>query len=223
MAPDQPFQLRNQVSVPAAGEIGLDPLLHRRQPKLVEPGHLRLRERELGHIRQRWTPPQPERPTQHLPGRLRLPLFELTASLVDRPREAILIDGHLRQLQRVTGPNRSDYPPTHRLAQLGHVDLDRVRRRPRRVSPYSADQRIPRDDAARLQREQRQYSPLLRSTKGQHAPFIGHRLYRPQDPNLHRNPQVQQHRPADPRERSLIQSYWTPRATFGNRRQWRGH
>src|SRR6516164_7405208 len=60
MLRDQRFELTSDVLVQAAREVGLDPLLERREPQIFQPRALHPRER-LAELRQRRTAPQRER------------------------------------------------------------------------------------------------------------------------------------------------------------------
>ena len=66
------------------GELGVDPLLERRQPQLPETGALRLRERLVGEVGERRPAPQRKRLAQLL----RCPLGIGAAGLGDEPLEA---------------------------------------------------------------------------------------------------------------------------------------
>jgi hypothetical protein len=66
----QRLELADQVGLPAAREVGVDPLLERRQPQLLEPHDLGLRERLVGEVRERRAAPERERGAQ-LVGRTR--------------------------------------------------------------------------------------------------------------------------------------------------------
>src|SRR5436309_7892064 len=69
MPRNERLQLRNDLGRPPEREIGLDPVLERRDVELVEPGDLVLREALVREIRQRR--PSPEREgTPQLLGRL---------------------------------------------------------------------------------------------------------------------------------------------------------
>ena len=58
------LQLADQCRVPAQREVRVDPILERREPLLLEPPDLALRERLIGEVRQWWPAPQGERDTQ---------------------------------------------------------------------------------------------------------------------------------------------------------------
>ena len=58
---DKRLQLGDQVAVAAEREVGLDPLLDCRQPKLLQPRDLDLRKRVVRKLRQRRAAPERER------------------------------------------------------------------------------------------------------------------------------------------------------------------
>ena len=66
MLGDERLELADQLGVAAAGQIGVDPLLERRQPQLLETGDLGLRERLVGEVGERRPAPKRERLAQLL-------------------------------------------------------------------------------------------------------------------------------------------------------------
>ena len=58
---DQRLELGNEIAMAAELQVGLDPILERRQPQLLQPRHLRLRERLVPHVLVGRPAPQPER------------------------------------------------------------------------------------------------------------------------------------------------------------------
>ena len=74
MLGDQRLQLADQLGVAAERQVGLDPLLERRQPQILEPAALDPRERLLAELGQRRAAPQPERLAQQARRTLRLGL-----------------------------------------------------------------------------------------------------------------------------------------------------
>src|SRR5262249_3667941 len=61
---DERFELRHEADVEPGLELGLDAVFDRVQPELLEPPDLALRERLVGHVRQRWPAPELERAPQ---------------------------------------------------------------------------------------------------------------------------------------------------------------
>ena len=58
---DQRLELADELRVPAGGEVGVDALLERREPQLLQPRALGLRERLVGEVGERRPAPQRER------------------------------------------------------------------------------------------------------------------------------------------------------------------
>jgi hypothetical protein len=61
---DQRFELRYQLVVAAGRQVGVDAVLERRQPQLLQPGDLALGQRHALQLGQRLPPPQRQRITQ---------------------------------------------------------------------------------------------------------------------------------------------------------------
>ncbi|HEY7691916.1 MAG TPA: hypothetical protein VH816_06195 [Gaiellaceae bacterium] len=61
MFDDQRLELTDELSVSSACELGLESILERREPHLVQPGDLDPGESIEREIRQRWSPPERER------------------------------------------------------------------------------------------------------------------------------------------------------------------
>ena len=86
---DQRLQLADQLRVAAEREVGLDPLLQRRQPQILQPAGLDARERLLVELGQRRPAPQRERLAQQ-PRRARG--LGRCARLGDEPLEPLQVD-----------------------------------------------------------------------------------------------------------------------------------
>ena len=165
----QHLELRDQPTVTADRELGLDALLDRRQAQLLEPLDVHTRKRLELQIGQRPPAPQTlglaERPRRGI-GITRL---ERPPPILDQILEAPQVELPGRNVQDVTRRPRDQRRPTgavraERLAQARHVDLQRVaRRRGRIVSPQLLDQPIPRHDPIGAQQQDREQRALLRS------------------------------------------------------------
>ena len=66
MLPDQRLELRHQPRQLPDREIGIDPILERLKPRLLQPRDLSLRKPLVRKIGQRRTAPGRQRPTQEL-------------------------------------------------------------------------------------------------------------------------------------------------------------
>ena len=128
---DERLELGDHLAVPALVEVVLDRELERRQPQLIEPADLGVRERLVGKIVERRAAPQPQRLARRACGE-RL----LKALRIDRARaDAQLVAVASRDDLRAVSARRE------RLAQLRHIDLDQLaRRRGRPLAPQPVDQ-----------------------------------------------------------------------------------
>ena len=63
---DESLELPDESEMARGVEVGLDPLLQRREPELFEPGDLRLRERLVRELRERRAAPERQRLAQEL-------------------------------------------------------------------------------------------------------------------------------------------------------------
>ena len=146
----------------AEREIRLDAVLERRQPQLLQPRHLGLRERLVAHVLVRPPAPQPERLAE---ARRRRGGF--AARQLGRPRatsvlEALEVELAGRQAQPVPGPVQLDPIGAEPVAQAGHVDLQRVDGcRGRLLAPQRVDQPVARDDLAARDQQAREQRDLL--------------------------------------------------------------
>ena len=155
---DQRLQLADQVGMPAAGQLGVDALLERRQPQLLEPQDLRLRERLVGEVGERRAPPQGQRLAQLRGGSSGLGPPRLGAQALEhRDVQLVRFD-----VQHVAGRARGQ-PLGAELAPVAHdVALDALGRGGRRrLAPQLADQPVGGDDLVRVQQQERQQRPLL--------------------------------------------------------------
>ena len=135
MLRDQRLQLADELGVPAQRQVGLDPLLERRQPQLLEPAALDPRERLLAELRQRRAAPQRQRLAQQP----RRTLGVGVARLGDEPLEARQVD-QLRLDLRAGSPAAASCSASGRqhLPQPRDVHLHGLDRRPGGSSPQSS-------------------------------------------------------------------------------------
>ncbi len=161
MALDESLQLADQLVVASQSEICVDPLLERGEPKLLEPGDLRLRERLVREVGQRRPAPERERVTEPIGRQLRVVASERLSPLL----EPALEDGGVERL----GTDAKDISVTvcfeprgrslavrvgKRLPETGDVRLQRLRRgRGRALAPEVVDERVLRHDLVRAEEE----------------------------------------------------------------------
>ena len=104
MLVDERLELSDQPGVLAERELRVYALLDSAQPCLLQPRDLRLRERLVGKIRQRWTTPQPQRLPQP-PGRaLRLTLLKRTSAFSDERLKAVQVSLARLGLEQIRPP-----------------------------------------------------------------------------------------------------------------------
>ena len=167
---DQRLELRHQLEMAAGRQVGVDPILQRRQPQLLQTGDLALRERLAPQIGQRLPPPQRQRITQ--PGRAITGILARTRPLDQqlKPRHVDLIR---RRAQQIPRRPRPDPLSPQQLAQRRHMPMQRVLRATRRIlTPQRLNQLRARDHLTTTQHQQRQQRTLLRTRRGQIAPAI---------------------------------------------------
>ena len=158
MLRDKPLELGHQLAVVAQGEIGVDPVLDRRKPKIFESPRLESDERLVGEIRQRRTSSQRQRTPQAICRRGRIATLKRFARLASEPLEAMQIYLIRFRLDRVAAGMSNDrvavaVAVTQRSAELRDVDVSRVDGRLGRIDPQSLDQRVARDRPVRVQKE----------------------------------------------------------------------
>ncbi len=156
MLGDERLQLRHELGRAAGGEVGLDPLLDRRDVLLLEPGCL---ERELA-VAERIAAPETQRLAQQLGGAWRLAAPRRRDELVEAPHVDVALD-------EVAGLARLDRAFSERLAQARDVDLQRRGRGRRRlVTPELVDQVLRRHDPTGVQCEHGEQRALLAAADG---------------------------------------------------------
>ena len=114
--------------------------------------------------------------------------LELLRRLSDEPLEFEHVDRLGRRLQLVARLAGHDDGRIEHLAQLGDIDLNRVRRSPWRVvAPQQVDQSIGRNNLPTMHGKDREDSPLFAWSKSR-RPVVGHDLEIPQQMDLHLRP-----------------------------------
>ena len=143
-------------------DLGLDAVLERREPELVQPRDLRLEEALEGEVGKRRATPEPERVTE--PG----------GPLCRRQRPRVVHEPFEAAASIVPGSARRTYPgacvsiarpPEHAPKPPDGVLHDRVRGRRRRAGPEVVDQGVRGDDRARMQDEVGKHGALSRASE----------------------------------------------------------
>ena len=158
--------------VPALGELALEPPFQRREPQLLEPCDLTLRERLEGEVRQRRPAPQRQR--------------LLVALLGEQPLEAMQVELVVVDPEQVAGRPRLEPVVAQQPPQLGDLAVERgQRRRRRRLTPQRVDERVLRDDLVRPQQQHPEQRTAAAAAEGQNAAVVRH-LQRAEDPEVDR-------------------------------------
>jgi hypothetical protein len=153
---DQLLDLTYQLGCGPEREIGLDPLLERREPQLLEPAQFVTHARLVRQVFESATAPKTECRLQLLRSLARLRALRLR----DQPLEAREVEVFGIDPQDVPGRLRQEQVGADRLAQAGDVVLERgggglggVR------APEFVDQPVARDRLVRMQKQVREEDP----------------------------------------------------------------
>ena len=165
---DQRLELGQDVLMAAEREVGLDPILERRQPQVLEPPDLVLRERLVREVGERRSAPEPERLAEAVGGRGGL----FVARLLDERLEAGRVERVVLELKRVAGCMCRERAVAEGPAQACDVALDVLRGSLRRaLAPELVDERVNRDDVASTEQQKCQKRAWLAGRKVEGAPF----------------------------------------------------
>ena len=161
-------------------EIGVDPLLERGEPQLLEPVRRGLRPGVEGELGQRGPAPEPERLAQ----RPRLCLGVGATRLVEQALEAHGVDSLALDVEDVAGRARLERAGAEQPAQLRNGVVQRGRRRRRRpLAPELVDQAVGRNDSPGVEQQDREQRPLPLPRERERA-LVTDDLERPEQPKL---------------------------------------
>ena len=185
MLDDQRLQLTDHLVMAPEPELGLDPVLGRSEPQLVEPRDLALDERVVAEISESLPPPERQRLLQEL-GRIAVrAAAERCRSFLGEPFEALRVQLVGLDPQTV-GAALGRQPVGDDLPHLRHVHLERVRRgRGRLLAPEVLDQEIGGDELVAVQEKEREQRARLTAFHRERR-AIRFDLERPKNAVLHR-------------------------------------
>ena len=146
--------------------------LLRDEPQLLETSDRRLRERLVREVGERRTAPERERVAELHRGLRGVAALEVAIGLGHQPLEALQVELVRPDVDDVARRPGHDRLPAcaERLAQLRDAYLERGRPGFRRlIAPELVDQAVAGDDLVRVQEEEREQGPLLRSTERHQA------------------------------------------------------
>ena len=162
----QRVQLADQLLLVAEREIGVDPVLQRRQASLLEPCDLSLSERLVGEVGQRRTAPQPERVAKTSGRGGGICAVERSAALGRQPLELVSVELIGRKLELIPGPPGVQQAIAQRPAQVKDVSLQCLGgSRGRSLAPQIVDQPLARDHPTAVQQQDRKHRSLLSPTQ----------------------------------------------------------
>ena len=182
----QRFELWDERVVLPEREFGLDPLLDRDEPQVLEAIDLGPRERLVGEVGQGAAAPEPERGPERLErlpglaGRVR------STALLQEPLESMDVDLLRCDPQHVApGPGQEQLLRVEALTQPGDLDVEVVARGAGRpVGPQLVDHPVARDHLVGVQEQERDQRPLLRSPE-RNRPAVPNSFERPEQQELH--------------------------------------
>ncbi len=172
---DERVQLLEDVRVMPEGEVGLDPVLERREAQLLEPiGGLR-RERLADEIREGRSAPLGERVPQQLRTAGEIARRDRPAARGRAGLEAEEIERRGRRFEEISGLARLDGRRPERLAEPRHVDLHGGGGRRRRIlPPQLVDDPVGGHDPVGVEEEQREDRSLPHPAEGHTSRAVAH-------------------------------------------------
>src|SRR5829696_1028185 len=157
------LELRDQRGVISEGEVGLDAVLERDQPELLEAGDVALSKPLVREVAERWPAPQVER----------LAALERVAPLEREALEALSVKLAGVDVQHVASTARNHDVLAEPLAEARDVHLDGLSGRVGRLlAPQLVDQAVHGDGLAAVEQQDRQYSSLFASSERDQPPFV---------------------------------------------------
>ena len=179
---DECLELADQIAVMTEHEVGVDPVLERRQARFLQARDLALSERLIREIGERLAAPQPQRRAQQLARGGSVAVGERATRVGGHRLETVGVDLTRRRRKQVAAAARQEHLVAQCLAQMRHIPLQRFRCRRRwSLAPQLIDQTIARDRLPAAQQQDRQQRPLLRAAEHNRSLAVDH-LQRPQNP-----------------------------------------
>src|SRR5262249_48615953 len=146
---NQPLEFADQLAVTSKSQLRLDPILEYRQPRRLQLRDRSLRKRLIAELRERFTPPQPERRSKPLPGARGIAGSKRPSPLRTESANPALIDLLGFHGQPVAPALGHDDPTAEHLTKVRDVHLHRLGCRSRRLfAPKLVDQSVSRNHLA---------------------------------------------------------------------------
>jgi hypothetical protein len=161
---DERFELRHELGVTTMFEVRLHSLLQGGEPHLLQMHDVRLGERFEGKVRE-WRPAPERECLTKGPGALR---GLLRPRLLDQHTEAVQVDFTRSNPKPITRRLRLENLSPQQFAELRDEVLERSPGSARRpFAPEGVDETFRRDDASRLEQEERQDCSLFLTSEEQ--------------------------------------------------------
>jgi hypothetical protein len=181
---DELLELRDKPHVTAECQLGLDPLLDGCQADLLETRDRDLRERLRGEVGEWRSPPEVERILEEAGCGPRIPSLQRSGRLLRAMLEALQIELLGGEPNHVARRASLDRRRTESLPELGNLPLHLGDSRDGgRSRVQVVGESLDRDDAIRVEKQDRQRRALLRPAE-RHRPIVSDHLERPQDAEL---------------------------------------
>ena len=185
MARAQRLELCHELRRLAAAQVGLQPVLERLEPQLLEPGRLRLGKRLVREVGQRRAAPQRKGVAEQPRGGGRVTHRQRLAPFTGKPLESMRIDLLRVHAQQVAGRARDNRVRPQQLAQPRDVDVHRLDGRLGQIlSPQLVDEPVGGDELVGIHQQDRQQGTLSHSSERE-RPGIAAHLQRAEDPEIH--------------------------------------
>ena len=187
MLVDERFQLTDELAMAAERELRLDQLFQCRDPQVVEPRDVALRERLVGEIREGRAAPQRERVLEQRERALGPTGPQRRPALAGESLEPVRIEAAWLELELVAMRPRDDRAVggAERLPQPRDMGLQGLGgRRGRTLSPQLVDQPLRAQRLVGMQQQQREQGALLAPAERHHATVVED-LEGPEDAEIH--------------------------------------
>jgi hypothetical protein len=180
------LQLRYQLVAAAALQIGVDPILKRKESELFQPFCRAGPERFVEDVRQCWASPKVERGPKRIRGLSGSSSKQGLVAVSVEALEAVEVELAGLDAKQIARTTCQEPPFAERLAHARDGGVERMAcARGRTFSPQAVDQAVTRDRFVRVEEKEGKQHALLRPTEGKLTAVLQH-LDGAENPELHR-------------------------------------